>query len=307
MTTQARNVTALLLVLAAPLAAAQDFGAPEVRSEPLGDGLHVVFGPGAGNMLVSIGDSGVLLVDDGVPDIVDAYRAEIAELGGGAIDIAVNTHWHFDHADGNKVLGPDGVRLVAHENSRRMMMQDNVINLVSQTFDQPAYEPAAWPEFTYDSTMRLHFNGERIDLMHFGPAHTEGDAVAYLPEQRVVAVGDLVEDALPWVDDDSDPVGWADALDRIAELDADVILPAHGPVLRDRVLLDRHRAFFRAVVEDMQTARSGGAGMEEAVASLDPAAVPHPRLAEAPAEDDAWVQYVRRVATRAYQVLSDGR
>ena len=132
------------------------------------DNFHVLFGVG-GNILVSIGANGVLIVDDQFPQMVPKYKAKIGELGGGAVNFAINTHWHFDHADGNQVLGPEGTWLVAHETSRQMMTKNNVINLVTQTRDQPAYPKTALPVLTYDDTMRFHFNGERIDLMHFGP------------------------------------------------------------------------------------------------------------------------------------------
>ena len=154
--------------------------------------FHVLFGVG-GNILVSIGANGVLIVDDQFPQMVPKYKATIGELGGGAVNFAINTHWHFDHADGNQVLGPEGTWLVAQENSRQMMTKNNVINLVSAKRDQPAYAETALPVLTYDDAMRFHFNGERIDLMHFGPAHTTGDTAVIFRGHKSRAHGRRVQ------------------------------------------------------------------------------------------------------------------
>src|SRR5687767_5835418 len=166
-----RLCTGLGLVLALPAAAQLGDLDEQLRTTPittqtLGQDFHVLFGVG-GNIVVSIGANGVLIVDDQFPQMVPKYKATIGELGGGAVNFAINTHWHFDHADGNQVLGPEGTWLVAHETSRRMMTKNNVINVVTEKLDQPAYAETALPVLTYDDTMRFHFNGERIDLMHF--------------------------------------------------------------------------------------------------------------------------------------------
>ena len=271
MSPAARIVTALVSAFVAPLALAQGLGAPEIRTETLGDGLYVLFGPGAGNILVSIGDSGVLLVDDGVPEIVDAYRAEILELGGGDVDIAINTHWHFDHADGNKILGPEGATLVAHENSRQMMMQHNFINFVSQTFDQPAYEPAAWPEFTYDSSMRVHFNGERIDLLHFGPAHTTGDTAVIFRDRNLVHLGDVFNmSGYPFIDADNGGslaglIAFCESV--LAELEPGaIVVPGHGPVSDYQGLAD-YIAMLDEIRENLSSLIEDGASLEQVIAA----------------------------------------
>src|SRR5690349_21825706 len=115
----------LPLVAAAPAAAQLNNLDEALRTTPittqqLGENFHVLFGVG-GNIIVSIGDNGVLIVDAQFPQMVPKYKAKIGELGGGAINFAINTHWHFDHADGNQVLGPEGTWLVSHEIARQMM------------------------------------------------------------------------------------------------------------------------------------------------------------------------------------------
>ena len=113
----------------ATAAVAQERDEAAVTAERLAPGLHLLSGAGggqaAGNALASIGPQGVSIVDTGFPPFVPKYRAAIAELGGGDIRFAINTHWHDDHAEGNKVLGPDGTLLIAHANSRDMLTRHN--------------------------------------------------------------------------------------------------------------------------------------------------------------------------------------
>jgi hypothetical protein len=105
-----RLCTSLCLVVALPAAAQLDDLDERLRTTPittqeLAPDLHVLFGVG-GNILVSVGANGVLIVDDQFPQMVPKYKATIAELGGGANNFAINTHWHFDHADGNQCSAP---------------------------------------------------------------------------------------------------------------------------------------------------------------------------------------------------------
>ena len=159
-------LTALLVVTCAATADAQEPPRPAtVTREQLAPDLHVLLGTGggqvAGNVLVLLGDDGALVVDTGYSQYVPLYREEIARLGGGAIRYAIDTHWHDDHSEGNKVLGPDGTLIVAHASSRTMLMRDNKINVVRTILDQPAFPPAAWPVVTFDDRLDLYLNGER--------------------------------------------------------------------------------------------------------------------------------------------------
>lgn len=261
--------------LTSAAAPAQDFDNARIRAEPVGDGLYVFFGEGegviAGNMLVSIGDSGVLLVDDQVPGIAPKYLAEISRLGGGDVDFVINTHWHFDHADGNQVLGAEGARIVAHENSRRMMMRDNVINLVSQTIDQPAYAPDAWPVVTYSAEMGMHFNGDRIDLLHVGPAHTTGDTAVIFRDRNLVHLGDVFNTSgYPFIDADNGGslegvIAFCEAV--LAELEPGaVVIPGHGPV-SDYAGLADYIAMLKTIRDRISALTGSGASLEQVIAA----------------------------------------
>ena len=272
----ARHLSLSFAVLAGPPAFAQLNNLDEqlrttpITTQRLADDFHVLFGVG-GNILVSIGANGVLIVDDQFAPMVPKYKATIGELGGGAIAFAINTHWHFDHSDSNQVLGPEGTWLIAHENSRQMMTKNNVINLVSAKRDQPAYAETALPVLTYDDTMRFYFNGERVDLLHFGPAHTTGDTAVVFRGHRVVHMGDVYNNAgYPFIDADNGGSlsGVIEFSSRVlAEIDSTyTVVPGHGPVADAQALRD-YVDMLTTIRDRMSALIASGATLEQVVAS----------------------------------------
>jgi len=263
------------VICAMPAAAQLDNLDEQLRTTPittqkLAEDFHVLFGVG-GNILVSIGANGVLIVDDQFAPMVPKYKATIGELGGGAIAFAINTHWHFDHSDANQVLGPEGTWLVAHENSRAAMTKNNVINLVSAKRDQPAYAETALPVLTYDDAMRFYFNGERIDLLHFGPAHTTGDTAVVFRSHRVVHMGDVYNNAgYPFIDADNGGSlsGVIEFCSRVlAEIDSTyTVVPGHGPIADGQALAD-YVAMLTTIRDRMSALIASGATLEQVAAS----------------------------------------
>ena len=219
-----------------------DFATAEITVEKINDGFYVLFGVG-GNIGVSVGEHGVLIVDDQFPQMMPKIRAAISELGGGDVDFVINTHWHFDHAEGNLALGPDGTWVVSHANSRAMMADDHVINLASLQYLQQAYPESAKPVITYDDRMQFHFNGELIELLHFGPAHTTGDTAVIFRGNNAVHFGDVFNNAgYPFIDADNggDLSGMIDFCAAVlAVIDEDtIVIPGHGPVTDYQALVD---------------------------------------------------------------------
>ena len=272
---QLRHACLPLAVLFCGSAAAQgDFdeqiAATEVTTQQIGDGLHVLFGVG-GAIGASIGEQGVLIVDDQFPGMIPKVQAAIRELGGGDIDFAINTHWHFDHADGNLVLGPEGTWLVSQENSREQLTRDSVINLVTQSRDQAAYPADALPSITFERHMRFHFNGEPIDLLHFGPAHTAGDAAVVFRGHNAVHMGDVFNNAgYPFVDADNGGslagiVAFCQGV--LDETDADtIVVPGHGPIA-DRQALQDYVDMLSTIHDRIEALISDGASLEQVVAA----------------------------------------
>lgn len=212
-----------------------------VTSENVAPGVYVLKGLG-GNVLVSIGEQGVLMVDSQFPEMVPKLQAEIRRLGGGTIDFTINTHWHFDHADGNPMLAREGTWMISHLNSRRMMVDARTIVYTDNSYRQPPYPLQSLPIITFTDRMQLHFNGSRVDVLHFGPAHTSGDAVVILRKQNVVHMGDVLNSRYPFIDAENggDIDGMIDfchaVLDTIDE--RTIVVPGHGAVSDRQALVD---------------------------------------------------------------------
>lgn len=219
-----------------------DFAEMEVTTQKITDDLYVLFGAG-GNIAVSVGDDGVFIVDDQFPQIMPKIKKAIGDIGGGDIDFAVTTHWHFDHAEGNLTLGPEGTWLVAQENSREMMKGDHIINLVGLSYNQKAYPESAWPDITYKDSMTFHLNGQQVDLFHFGPAHTTGDTAVIFRGSNAVHLGDVYNNAgYPFIDAGNG--GTIDGVihfctETLKRINKDtVVIPGHGPVADYQALAD---------------------------------------------------------------------
>ena len=251
-----------------------DLATAEVTTEQVGEGLHVMFGVG-GNIAVSIGADGVLIVDDQFPEMVPKMRAAIEALGretgtGSEIDYVVNTHWHFDHAQGNLVLGPAGARILAHANARRDMARGGLINLVIARYRQEPYPEEALPTLTYARRMQLHFNGEQIDLIHSGPAHTTGDTAVIFQGHNAVHFGDVfVTTGYPFIDVDSGGdidgmIAFCRAV--LAELHEDaVVIPGHGPIT-DRATVVAYVIMLKTVRSRVADLIAEGKTTEEVIA-----------------------------------------
>ena len=242
----------------------------EVKTEKLEDGFYILFGLG-GNIAVSSGEDGVLIVDDQLTEMMPKLRRAMREQGSDEIDFAINTHWHFDHADGNKVLGTEGTWLISQTNSRDMMMKDNVINLVVAATEQEAYPSSALPHITFHKNMQFYFNDERVDLLHFGPAHTTGDAVVFFRGRNAVHMGDIYNNAgYPFID-----AGNGGTLDGMLHtcrtvldsINADtVVIPGHGP-LASPIDLQSYVNMLDFVYKEMKSMIASGMSLDEIQAS----------------------------------------
>ena len=266
---------ACLATTALPSAAqltAEQLSKMEIKTEKVGDGLYVLFGNG-GNIGVSVGADGVLIVDDGqFPQLIPRNLEAIRAVGGHRVDLAINTHWHVDHSEGNLVLGPTGTWFVAQANTREMLAKDRIVNTVTRP--PTAYKPypaAALPVVTFTDRMQMHFNGETIDLMHVGPAHTTGDAVVFFRNHNAVHTGDVFNNAgYPYIDTDNGgdldgTITFCEAILREIRPDT-VVIPGHGPVGTYDDLA-AHIAMLKGVRAKLAELVKSGATLEQVIAA----------------------------------------
>lgn len=250
-----------------------DLDSVTVTSEPVRPGLYRLTGAG-GAVLASIGSDGTLIVDDQFAKTVGKLKAEVARLGGERIDFVVNTHFHFDHADGNPELGADGARIIAHSAARERMQVTTRVTYVDTHYDQPPYPPEGLPVITFDDRITIHFNEQRIDIMHFGPGHTDGDVAVFFRGDNVVHMGDVFSGGYPYIDaPNGGSLAGLIAICRavLEEIDADtLIVPGHAPVT-DRGALIGYISMLETVHGRLQQYTADGRSLEE-VMKLRPTA-----------------------------------
>jgi len=254
------------------------FDKNQIKIVKINKSLSVLFADGpvvGGNILVSIGDNGVVIVDDQYPQYHQKVLKAIQELGGEQVDYVINTHWHYDHAEGNRAFGPLGAEIIAHENSRKFMMKDNLVNLVILKYPQQAFEKEALPNITFDKSIDLFLNNERIKVMNFGPAHTTGDAFVYFSKSNVLHTGDIINLSGDFVFIDADNGGsingMINSINEILKVidNETIIVPGHGE-LSDKKTVEIYLEKLTIVRDRIASLIYKGISLEE-VLEINPA------------------------------------
>ena len=207
----------------------QDFDNIEITTNHVKGNIYYLEGSG-GNIGVIVGDDGVLIVDDQFAPLTNKIEAAITDLTKLPVTFVVNSHFHYDHTDGNENFGRAGAFIVAQDNARRRMESTQVL---ASGREQQAYEDVGLPKITFFDSMRFYFNDEPIELIHTGPGHTDGDAQVYFLESNVIHTGDMfVRYVLPFIDQNNGGSldGMIEATDKLASVinDETIIIPGHG-------------------------------------------------------------------------------
>ncbi len=220
----------LLACLAAPLAGQQSLDTVRIRTVPVAGGVYMLMGAG-GNIGVSAGASGVVLIDDQFAPLSDKIKAAVAAINSGPIRFLLNTHWHGDHTGGNANFAKDGVVIVAHENVRHRMSVEQFVATLNRTV--PPSPEAALPIVTFTDAVNFYLNGDSISAFHVAPAHTDGDVVIYFRRANVVHMGDTYWNGrYPLIDLSSGGSvdGMVAAMDRVLGMTDEntKYIPGHG-------------------------------------------------------------------------------
>lgn len=241
------------LMIAGPVIA-QDLSKVEITTEQVAPGVAVLFGAG-GNIGVSYGEDGTILIDDQFAPLTEKIKTAVAALGAQPVKFLVNTHWHYDHTGGNENLGKDGVLIMAHDNVR--------IRMAAGQGDQKPSSKVALPLVTYDEGLKLHLNGEEVRVMHMSPAHTDGDSIVYWTKSNVIHMGDLffLKMSFPFVDASSggNVRGVVTGADKVLALanDQTKIIPGHGPVAT-KADLQQYRDMVAQIIAKVETGIKAG-------------------------------------------------
>ncbi|UZE96288.1 MBL fold metallo-hydrolase [Alkalimarinus alittae] len=200
-------------------------------------GFHFLQGKG-GNILLSEGKDGLLIVDSDYSEMTPALEKTLANYEGG-LKYVLNTHWHGDHTQGNQVLGHQA-EIVAHDNvyTRLNSRQEvKLFNMVSEP-----YEAHALPSITFDRSLTLRFNDDTIKALHLPNGHTDGDSIIFFENANIVHMGDHYFNGMfPFVDVGSNGSvrGVAKNIEgMLSKIDDNtIVVPGHGAISNKKELI----------------------------------------------------------------------
>jgi glyoxylase-like metal-dependent hydrolase (beta-lactamase superfamily II) len=209
----------------------QDLSKVEITATKVAGNVYMLQGAG-GNIGVSAGPDGILIVDDQFAPLADKIKSALKSLNNGELKFILNTHWHGDHTGGNAKFGQEAT-IIAKTNVRKRLSTEQKSEFFKRT--TPASPKEAWPVITFDSSLSVHFNGEEIRAIHFPHGHTDGDSIIFFTTSNVIHLGDdFFAGSFPFVDLDSG--GSVQGLTKnIGELIPKIpagakLIPGHGPI-----------------------------------------------------------------------------
>jgi cyclase len=224
-------LTAAVVVLATLARAQQDFSNVEIKSTHVAGNVYMLTGSG-GNIGVSVGPDGILIVDDQFAPLAPKIEAALKQLNPGKLKFVLNTHYHGDHTGGNKFFGQQA-HIIAHTNVRKRLG------------GLPGDSKPELPVITFDDSLSIWFNGEEIRLAHVPPAHTDSDSIVHFADANVVHFGDtFFSGRFPNIDlnGGGDVRGYIRNVEEsIKKVPADArLIPGHGPLSTVKELKEFH-------------------------------------------------------------------
>jgi cyclase len=257
-------VLSMLVFSAVPAAAqAPDWKKIETRVEKVAGNIYMLYGVGGfsgGNIGVSVGPDGIVLVDDQFQPLVPKIEAALQGISDRPVRFVLNTHFHSDHTHGNTVFGKKAT-IIAHDNARKRIQADSEWDYVPNT----KAPPEALPVVTFDQQLSIHLNGEEVRGVHVPAGHTDGDVVVHFTGSNVVHMGDLFfNGGFPFIDLEhgGSVKGYRAAVAKVlAGLPTDVkIIPGHGRLAtradleKYLAMLDETTAIVQKAIDERRTA-----------------------------------------------------
>jgi cyclase len=229
-----------------------DWSKVQIKASKVSGNIYMLEGQG-GNIAASVGEDGIVIVDDQFAPLADKIQAALKELKvtDKPVRFVINTHYHGDHTGGNVPFANSGSTVIAQDNVRRRLEKGGSAgNGGSIKMEVKPADKAALPIITFEHDVTVHLNGEDIRALHFPSGHTDGDSIIFFPKNNVVHMGDdFVRYGFPFIDVASggSVQGMIDAMEKAtAQLPADVkVIPGHGALSN----LDDVRAFTKMLRE----------------------------------------------------------
>ena len=258
------------------------------------------------NTPVIVTDDEALVIDSEItPAAARALVADLKAVTNKPVRYVVDSHYHYDHAHGNQVFSRDA-QVIGHDNTRRRMLgnvleQFTYLRSVQQvptqvealkeriaketdaqqkaTLERQVANSVAYleqvketvvtpPNLTFDKTMTLIRGGREIRIMYLGRGHTDTDVIVYLPKERIVCTGDLME-SVPSYMGDSFPEDWIATLERLKAIDFDTVMPGHGVVFKGKTKIEAFQKYLRDAITQVTALKKQGLSADAAAAKVD--------------------------------------
>jgi glyoxylase-like metal-dependent hydrolase (beta-lactamase superfamily II) len=239
-----------------------------IKTTKLRDTIFLLQGVG-GNVVCQIGPDGKLLIDSGISTGSHHLLDALGMLDEHKLKLLINTHWHFDHTDGNAEMHNEGAFIIAQDNTRVRLSKPQYLTVYDVHF--PAAPDAALPQETFPETETLWVNNDQTDLVHTPDAHTDSDIFVHFNRGNVIHTGDLWFNGMyPLIDLSSGGTinGMIRGVDQVLALadERTKIVPGHGP-LGDKGGLQRYREMLVTVADRVEKLKAAGDTVDQAVAA----------------------------------------
>jgi cyclase len=256
------------------------------KFEKVADGVYFATGVPGSNSVVIVNDQDVFLVDDGTsPTAARALLADIKLLTPKPVKQVVNTHFHYDHTAGNQIFGPE-VEIIGHQFVRTAIQTFDVMHrepyLTSQGNRVPALMVSAQnelralqeikpvpPNVTYDGKLVLQKGSREIQLLFLGRGHTAGDTFVYLPKEKIVCTGDEDEGTRLAYIGDAYFDEWIATLDKLKQLDFNLVLPGHSVAFRDKAQITAFQSYLKDFIAKGTALKRQGVTADDAAKKID--------------------------------------
>ncbi|HET8772379.1 MAG TPA: MBL fold metallo-hydrolase [Thermoanaerobaculia bacterium] len=251
----------LLLLVATAAFPQQDFSKVEVKPEKVAGSVWMLVGAG-GNIGVSVGDDGIVMIDDQYAPLAPKIEAALKSMTDKPVRFILNTHYHGDHTGGNEAFGKSAP-IVAHENVRKRLASGTT----RRGTTTPPAPAGALPVLTFNDSVTIHLNGEDVRAVHMPHGHTDGDAVIWFTKSNVVHMGDdLFNNRFPFVDRENGGSvrGLIANIDKvIATIPDDAkVIPGHG-ALTDKNGLRTFVAMLRGTSAAIEQGIAAGKSLDQ--------------------------------------------
>ncbi len=232
-------------------------------------GISVLEGSG-GNIVVSTGRDGKVFVDAGITGTKRQIIKAADSLSRDPITTLINTHWHFDHSDGNEWIGAEGASIVAHANTQKHLL--SVQRVEDWDFTFPSSPLAAIPTVVFSDSRELRLNDQDIILRHYGPAHTDSDISVTFAGADILHCGDTFWNGLyPFIDYSTggsiDGMIAAATANVTASGKSTIVVPGHGNPVASRSDLIAYRDMLVGIRENVAKLKRQGLAVDEAIAA----------------------------------------